>query len=264
MLRIDNERCNRDGLCQAVCPMGLIVNDEAGFPRLRNGGEEICIACGHCQVICPTKALSNRLLPATEVPEPTADPLPSGAAVTRLLQSRRSIRRFRKEPVAKERILAAIEATRWAPSAVNLQPVHWLVISKPAEIKRLGGLVADFLRHKEIAARYANIVALWDQGFDPLLRDAPHLVIAHAESDWYWSRVDCTIALSQFELVASSDGLGTCWAGFLIRAADAYPPLKQALGLPAGHALCGALMLGLPKYRYSQAPPRQEARIEWR
>jgi len=142
--------------------------------------------------------------------------------------------------------------------------VHWLVVHDPAEVHRLAGLVADYLRNSEIGARYANIVELWDQGQDPILRGAPHLVVAHAAGDWPWATVDCTIALTQFELITNADGLGICWAGFLIRAANAYPPLRGALGLPAGHSVCGALMLGLPRYHYQQLPPRREVQLTWR
>lgn len=141
--------------------------------------------------------------------------------------------------------------------------MHWLVVHNPTEVHRLAGLVAEFLRGSNIGASYANIVELWDQGYDPILRGAPHLVIAHAAADWSWSETDCHIAMTQFELLATADGLGTCWAGFLIRAAELYPPLKESLGLPEGHAVCAALMLGLPQYRYRQAPPRQELRIAW-
>ena len=264
MLTIARDHCNRDGLCQAVCPMGLIVPDEENYPRMRDGGEKICIACGHCTAICPTAALTNCLLPATEAPKLAAEPDMSTAALSQLLQRRRSVREFRDQQVKRERIAALIEATRWAPTAVNRQPVHWLVVQDPAEVHRLAGLVAEFLRGSDIGARYANIVELWDQGYDPILRGAPHLVVAHAADDWNWGANDSIIALTQFELLATADGLGTCWAGFLIRAAELYPPLKEALGLPEGHSVCGALMLGLPRFRYRQAPPRQEVRISWR
>ena len=209
MLTIERENCNRDGLCQAVCPMGLIVPDEENYPRLRDGGAQLCIACGHCTAVCPAAALSNRLLPAGEAPQLTAEPTVSGTALSQLLQRRRSIRNFREQTVERERISALIEATRWAPTAVNRQPVNWLVVHDPAEVHRLAGLVAEFLRGSDIGSRYATIVDLWDQGHDPILRGAPHLVVAHAAADWSWSETDSIIALTQFELLATADGLGT-------------------------------------------------------
>ncbi len=265
MLSVERSQCHRDGLCRAVCPMGLIVEDGDGFPHFRPGGEASCIACGHCTAICPTEALANHLLPPTGSPRLDLARSVSAAEVDQLLKSRRSVREFRGEPVPSELIGAALEAARWAPSAVNRQPVHWLVIGDPAEVKRLAGLVAEHLRgNPALGARYAAIVELWDQGLDPILRGAPHLVVAHAADDWAWSTVDCTIALTCFEMAAVSRGLGTCWAGFLTWAARESPLLKEALGLPAGHSVCGALMLGFPRYRYDRVPPRQAARISWR
>ena len=265
MLHIDRTRCQRDGLCAAVCPMDIIVTDNEGFPAFRDGGAELCIACGHCAAICPQSALVNEKLPGGAAPaiDPNLGVAPE--ALAQLLRSRRSIREFRSEPVPRERIEQALDAARWAPSAVNRQPVHWLVIQSPAEVRGLAGLVADFLRQgARVGTRYAAILEQWDQGNDLILRGAPHLVVAHAPQDWAWSAVDCTIALTQFELALVNSGIGTCWAGFLSWAAREYPPLKEALGLPAGHEAYGALMLGLPRYAYPQSPPRQPAQVEWR
>jgi nitroreductase/NAD-dependent dihydropyrimidine dehydrogenase PreA subunit len=265
MLHIDRTRCQRDGLCAAVCPMDLIITDDAGFPVLCKGGAELCIACGHCAAICPQSALVNEKLPGGAAPAIDPNLSVAPAALAQLLRSRRSIREFRSEPVPREAIEQALDAARWAPSAVNRQPVHWLVVQTPAEVRRLAGLVAEFLRQgARVGTRYAAILEQWDQGNDLILRGAPQLVVAHAPQDWAWSAVDCTIALTQIELALVNSGIGTCWAGFLSWAARDYAPLKQALGLPAGREVYGALMLGLPRYTYPHSPPRQPAQVEWR
>ncbi|HEX9080072.1 MAG TPA: nitroreductase family protein [Desulfuromonadaceae bacterium] len=264
MVTIDHGACRRDGACRAVCPMGLFDADDEGFPVFRNGAAKSCIACGHCVAVCPTDALHHGKLPRTDAPLVEPGLTASAAATARLLMSRRSIREFKKEPVPEELIREAIDAARWAPSAVNRQPLHWLVVRSADEVQRLAGLVADHLRARELGARYAAILALWDQGLDPILRNAPHVVVVHAPDDWPWSTVDCTIALAQFELAAVASGIGTCWAGFLTWAAREHQPLREALGIPQGHSVHGALMLGLPRYQYHRSPPRQEARVEWR
>ena len=51
------------------------------------------------------------------------------------IKGRRSIRRFKKDPVPDELILKVIDAARWAPSSKNKQPWEFIVI-RDEETKR--------------------------------------------------------------------------------------------------------------------------------
>jgi nitroreductase/NAD-dependent dihydropyrimidine dehydrogenase PreA subunit len=265
LVTIDHSACQRDGMCMAVCPMGLIEVNGERFPAFSADADQRCISCGHCVAVCPQGAVLHAALPLQDSPlidHTLTVPIP---ALTQLIKSRRSVREFREEPVPEALVREAIDAARWAPSAVNRQPVHWLAIQTPAEVRRLAGLVIDYLRQdSNLEPRYAQFIELWEQGKDPILRNAPHLIVIHAPDEWTWSSVDSTIALTQFELAAVAQGIGTCWAGFLMRTANGHPPLREALGIPADHSVFGALMYGFPRYRYHRVPPRLVARIEWR
>jgi len=46
-----------------------------------------------------------------------------------LIKTRRSVRRYKTQPVDKEHILKILDAANWAPSAMNQQPWEFLVIS---------------------------------------------------------------------------------------------------------------------------------------
>ncbi|BCS51713.1 nitroreductase [Geobacter sp. SVR] len=265
LVTIDHAACRRDGMCAAVCPMGLFDTDGAGFPVFRTGADQHCIACGHCIAVCPASAARHKALPLEDAPLMGEFPVISVPALHHLVRGRRSVREFRDEPVPEELVREVVETARWAPSAVNRQPVHWLVIRTPSEVRRLAGLAVDYLRQiSRQEPRYAPLVDRWEQGKDPILRNAPHLVVVHAPDEWSWSTVDATIALTQFELAAVAGGIGTCWAGLLMRAANGHVPLREALGIPADHSVYGALMFGLPRYRYHRIPPRQAARVTWR
>ncbi|MDZ7414404.1 MAG: nitroreductase family protein, partial [candidate division KSB1 bacterium] len=50
------------------------------------------------------------------------------------MRTRRSIRKFVDRPVEREKILACIEAARWAPSAEHVQPWRFIVVDD-AELK---------------------------------------------------------------------------------------------------------------------------------
>ncbi len=127
-------------------------------------------------------------------------------------------------------------------------------------MRKAADLVADWFREVGV---YPELVAAWDDGEDRILRGAPHLVVTHASKRGFRPAADCVIALSTLEPAAQGIGLGACRAGYFMAAADAHDPVKELLGLPEGHQVYGALMLGLPRYRYRRVPPRKAARVTW-
>jgi nitroreductase len=96
-----------------------------------------------------------------------------------------------------------------------------------------------------------------------ICRGAPHLIIACAPKDYPWAATDCAIALTYLELAAPSFGIGACWGGFFTAAARQWAPLQETLALPADQIVCGAMMVGYPRYRYHRLPLRNEPPITW-
>lgn len=262
-LTIDHDKCKRDGICVAECPFSLILeNKETGFPEIRPAAERLCITCGHCLAVCPHQALSLAAMVDDHCPPLDKKLLASPAALAQFLKSRRSIRTYRQERITRATLEQLLDIARWAPSAKNGQPVHWLMVEDATELRRLAGMVVSWFQEKNILP---GVVKAWSEGKDMVLRNAPHLAIAHAPGEGLSKPTeDCTIALTYLELAAHAHGIGACWAGFLMSAANAYQPLTEALALPAGHKVYGALMLGYPKFRYRRIPPRQPLKIEWR
>jgi len=272
LFEIDVQKCKRDGTCAKVCPLKLItLSEEEKLPIPIEGAEKQCVRCGHCVAVCPFGALSLKVMKPEECLPVDPKLLPSVEQARHFLMSRRSIRVYKKLPVDRETLTAILDTARYAPSAVNVQPVNWLVIEDAGEVNRLAGLVIDWMRQvmKEDPqlAKGLNMkrfVADWDNGEDRICRGAPHVIVAHADGALAVSQASCTIALTYLELAAFSAGLGGCWAGFFTRAANQYPPLKEALQLPEGHEVFGAMMVGYPKYRYHRIPLRKKAKVTWR
>ena len=73
---------------------------------------------------------------------------------------------------------------------------------------------------------------------------------------------DCRAAAAYLELAAHARGLGACWPGFLMDAAQA-PPLAEALGVPEAYEVHAAIMLGHMKYRYRRIPKRNAPSATW-
>ena len=260
-INIDRDKCQRDGICVADCPFSLIVQDDDGYPQMRAAADRLCISCGHCVAVCPHEALSLKEMSPADCAPVRKSLVIDVESAEQFLKSRRSIRTYRTEQVPHERLEKLLDTARWAPSAKNLQPVHWLVIEDPQMVQKLAALTVDWLRETN---NYPGIVDAWDEGRDMVLRGAPHLAIAHADTNSLKPEVDCTIALTYLELAAHAMGLGTCWAGIFMGAAKAYQPLIAALALPEMHTVFGAMMLGFPKFRYFRIPARDDAKVEWR
>jgi nitroreductase len=272
LFSIDRDKCRRDGICAAQCPAQIIVQaDRQSFPSLLNGAEEFCIRCGHCVAVCPHGAFSLSGMTPDECPPVDPGLLPGADALKHLLLARRSIRRYKKTPVSRKVLAELLDVARCAPTGSNKQQVHWIVYSQQEKVRRLAGMVVDFMKIMLPAAadeaalrRFRRIVDAWDEGQDRITRDAPHLIIAHSPSDLSFPAADCAIALTYLELYACARGLGTCWAGYFTAAANLHEPLIRELNLPAGRQCCGAVMLGYPLCRYYRIPARNEAQIHWR
>lgn len=259
-LRIDPQKCAKDGICVAECPFGLIEEAADKTARFIDQAESLCIECGHCLAICPTGAVSIDGLQQAQLDPVRRDLAPGKEQMTQLLRTRRSTRGYKDQPVPRELLEELVDLTRWAPTARNQQTVHWLLVAGREQVRELAALIIDWLRAENL---FPGMVARWDKGRDPVLRDAPVLAAVHAPEQGYRPEVDCSIALASLELAAPAHGLGACWAGFFMNASGAYAPLRERLPLPEGHKIFGALMLGYPKYRYRYIPTRKPARITW-
>ena len=54
-----------------------------------------------------------------------------------LIKRRRSIRRYKPEPVPMETVLKVLEAARWAPSGDNSQPWEFVVVRDTAKVSQV-------------------------------------------------------------------------------------------------------------------------------
>ena len=258
-IKVDYSKCKKDAICIDTCPLGAFVEDEQRFPRMKDGAEEMCISCGHCVAVCPHGALQVGDIKPQDC-QPIDEVGIDRKVVAHLLQTRRSIRRFKKQSVPHDELADIIDMARWAPSARNSQPIHWIVVSQPEQVHQIAAMVIDWMQPKEIMPA---MVAAWEAGEDMVLREAPHLIIAHASTNGFKPVIDCSIAVTSLELAASALGIGVCWAGLFMMAANEHPPLIKELSLPEDHQVYAALMLGYPKYRYQRIPPRRKLNVQW-
>jgi nitroreductase len=146
--------------------------------------------------------------------------------------SRRSIRRFKDEPVGEQVINSILEAGRRAPTATNQQPWHFVV-----------------------ARNYTEKEACTYGGFNGFVTDAPFVVVGlyrHSEVIIEkLSLMDVTIALQNMVVAGWVQGVGSCWMG-----AFDDSKLRDALNLPADSRIVGAIAFGIPDESPSQPPKK--------
>ena len=269
LFTIDETKCQHDGICAAVCPRKIIYMDN-NIPTPTPNAENICINCGHCVAVCPHGALSLEKMPLEQCPDLQENLKISTKQAEQFLKNRRSIRNFKSEPVEKEKIEKLIDIARYAPSGLNLQPVRWLVLQDIAEVKRLSGVVIDWMnqtiKENSPLASFLHmdaIIAAWGKRIDLISRNAPHLIITYGLTANQTAPQSCTIALTHLELAASAANIGACWAGYISLAASMFPPMQEALGLRSREKCMGAMLIGYPKFEYKRIPLRNEAQIKW-
>jgi nitroreductase/NAD-dependent dihydropyrimidine dehydrogenase PreA subunit len=272
VISVDREKCNQDGICVSECPARIIVMDpKEGYPVPTSDFKDFCLRCGHCVSVCPSDAIHLDWLGPEECRPLKKEMVVTPAQAEQFLCGRRSIRTFKEKTVPREIIEKLLQVACSAPSAKNQQPWHWIVIQDPAEVHRVAGMVIDAMRmviqaDPETAKTmgFPRTVAYWDRGYDRICRGAPHLIVVHADKNWMFGPEDTALALSLLDLYATSLGLGACWAGLVYKTVNVYPPLFEALGLPADHLAFGAMMIGYPKFKYRRIPVRNKPRVTWK
>lgn len=68
LINVDENKCKKDGMCAAVCPIGAIIefDDKKQVPKLIEEFEYLCMNCGHCVSVCPQGALTHQNLSPEE------------------------------------------------------------------------------------------------------------------------------------------------------------------------------------------------------
>lgn len=267
---IDSDTCTRCGICSMVCPMGIISPPaESGLPQIPLEKAPMCISCGQCDAFCPTYSLSREENQDKEQENAWDGKELSPELLRTYIKSRRSIRNYRPEPVDKKTIESILDISRYAASGGNRQPVEWIVILNPEEVRRIASLTVDWMRTlvgttHPMSEYVPRLIASWEGGNDVIFRGAPHLIIAHIPKDNPLAQVDGIIALTHVDITAPIFGVGTCWAGFASIAAASFPPILETLGLTEGRMPAYIMMFGYPKYKPTRIPARNPLSITWK
>jgi len=255
--KVDQSKCIQCKLCAADCPV-LIIDAKTPFPEIKANKEDQCIKCQHCLAVCPTAALSIW----GKQPEDSVvvnDQTPAPAAMEQLIKTRRSTRKFKPEQLEQVQIRQLLATAAYAPTSKNENGILFTIVEDQATMAKVRALTYDNIRKKSEAGQLEepfafldNFQAVWhSKQIDILFRGAPHLLIASASKKTLNPKTDSVIALSYFELLANSHGIGTLWNGFAKWAIDDIgPEIRKMIGIPDDHLVAEVLIFGKPAIKY--------------
>ena len=146
-----------------------------------------------------------------------------------VIRTRRSVRKYRHDPIPEETLHRVLEAARIAPSGSNRQPTRLIVVSGQAAKREL----VPLCHGQEFVAQAPLVIAACG-------RD-----LHYSRGEWmgdYSMLVDVAIAVDHLTLAARAEGLGTCWIGSFNG-----PAMKEYFGLPEDVHVCALTPLGYPE-----------------
>lgn len=156
------------------------------------------------------------------------------------IEGRRSIRSYRTDPVPEEKLEAVVKAGLMAPSAMNQQSWHFVVISGKG------------------AERYRTY-CIEKLGRDPYY-GATAMILVFGKKDAIAPVCDGSLAIGNLLLAAKALGLGSCWIHCVN---DLFKEEAAAAewGVPAGYRPVGSVALGFPAGEAPAAKPRKEGTV---
>lgn len=147
--------------------------------------------------------------------------------IQKALLNRRSIRKYKDQKIIKENIDKILKAAMYAPSAMNLQAWHFIVIDdKEIMIETIKSIpYAEILRQSATA-----IIVCGDSS---------------VEKNESWLLQNCSAAIQNILISAYGLGIGSCWIA-IHGMDDVYKNIKTQFKLPENIVPVSLISLGYP------------------
>jgi nitroreductase len=196
-----------------------------------------------------------------------------------VIVTRKSIRRYKPDPVPDEMIDKILEAARWAPTGENYQPWRFIVIRDQETKDRIGRLARlgsgsrmtawyclgemqpRFEKIKDPEKRAEVLRFMYSGEVSEFARYAP-VVIAVIGTLMEGSvdvPYDLSAAIENMLLEAHSLGLGACWVHGPVASTRDAKKFKEILKIPTGmgeYKVIAYVAIGWPKEQRKHPRPK--------
>lgn len=189
--------------------------------------------------------------------------------VKEAIWNRRSIRKYKDTPISDEDIKDIMQAGCMGPTAMNLQPYHFIAIKNPEKLNELKSIVAgkaaEFL--PALLKRFPNHPEVVEQtnAFHQNLGGASFCVLAFIRKPDYEKNISTLVQsvaapLENMCLAAYEKGIASCWLTSPLEN-GAAALLKEHFAPDKGDFVA-LLTFGYPDQE-AKAPRRHEDRVEY-
>ncbi|MGN0658747.1 MAG: nitroreductase family protein [Emergencia sp.] len=168
------------------------------------------------------------------------------------IRERRSIRKFREEPVSRDVLEEIIAAAAYAPSWKNTQITRYNVVEDRELIGRIADECVLGFTYNTRTIRNAPQLAVvsYVTGRSGFEKDGSYTT----SKEDRWENFDAGIAVQTFCLAAHDRGVGTVILGIFDDC-----KVAEAVSLPEGEKVAALVALGYPEGDAPAVPPRKEA-----
>lgn len=252
MISFDKEKCIKCQLCINDCGTGVISLDEEGLPKFT--GEKGCLKCQHCFAACPAGAVIFNGNSADDAP--SIGNYPDTAQLENLMKSRRSVRKYLNKEIPWDVLKRLSDTLAYSPTGCNDHRLKLIFVTgkKTDEFRRKTNNILLKILHSPLALlmpkRYKRFFKRIDDGEDVIYRGAPAFIVVAVHKNSPCKAEDPIIALTWFELLANSMGLGCCWCGFAQRALQKFSSLRNMLELDKNYKVGSVILFGYPNIQY--------------
>ena len=180
------------------------------------------------------------------------------SAVLQAIHHRRSIRRFKPEPIPRHIVKQILQAATWAPSAHNRQPWRFAVLDQSEDKERLAAKMGRKLRNDlEADGVPEEMIRKDTERSYERMTSAPVLIVVcmsladmdtypdavRSRNEWVMAIQSTAMAGQNLLLSAHDMGLGACWM-----CAPLFSPevVMECLQLPTDWQPQGLVVMGYP------------------
>jgi nitroreductase len=198
--------------------------------------------------------------------------------ISSLIKSRRSIRKYQDRDVPQEVIAKILEGALWAPSALNRQ--NWRILVVRGEQKdrlveavtktekycrphleklfpeKMVNLTLNFI--KTLGGAPVVIMIYIPKIFVEIHREMSSLERYQSEEVRLTSFLSAAALMQNILLLATAEGLGTCWMTAPKHVED---EINEVIGIE-GQELVSIITMGYSDQK-PPAPPRKDNKIHW-
>ena len=169
--------------------------------------------------------------------------------VVETIMSRRSIRKYKSQPVEREKMEQIINCGINAPNGMNKQSWEVRVVDNPEFINGITDLY-----------KKENPKAAERPGFKNMFNNAPTVVFIANDPSYELSQIDCGLLGENMILSAWSMGIGSCCLGGPVRfmKSPAAADYLKRLEFSEGYELLYAIAFGYPDETPAAKPRKTE------